>query len=1169
MWMTRVAINNPVFATMVMVALCVLGMFSYARLGVESMPDISPPVVFVSVQYPGASPAAVETEITKPLEDALNGIAGVKMIRSNSWEGRSETVVEFNLDADLTRATQDARDKVASVQAGFPKDAKQPFVGRFDGDNAQPTVVLALLATDRSDRELSLIADQTVKKRLTSVEGVARVDTYGLASRQVRIDLDPQRLRGFGLTPADVSTAIARANGDQPVGLVSNATQDAVVRVEGRVQDPKQFSNLVIGRTAAGGAILLGDVGQLVEREQEPDSLSRINGHSAVSFNIFKQKDANIVKTGDAVKETADELRKTLPPGVELKLIWASSDWVGRSLDGVKKTLIEGALLTIVIVFLFLHSWRSTIITGLTLPIAVMSSFIAVHAFGFTLNFMTMMALSLCIGLLIDDAIVVRENIVRHVGMGQDHHSASRRGTDEIGLAVMATTFAICAVFVPVAFMKGIVGQFFFPFGITVVAAVIVSLFVSFTLDPMLSSVWKDPPVNVLKKVPGISHLVGAVDSGMAGLHHVYERLITWAFSARRYRVFVPPVPVYGLGFDAATGRRLTNGRRGLRLATLTPRGIVVWVAVATFVGAIALAGSIGAEVVPDTDQGYTQINVNMPVGTSLARADEKMKQVEAIIKKLPEVDTMSTQVGGDNGHNSGNVGIGLKPRAERQRSQKDVEDDIRTQMKTIPGLEVSLGNRPIYVAVLGPDPTVLDQITSDLAAKIKKIKGVTDFESSVKPGLPAFAVKVRPDAARELGLTSSQLASSLRAYVNGDIATYWTTPDGQQVEVQLRLPAASRQDVSQLRALPVAYAKDGTPITLASVATIEPVTNPDVIKRQDLQRRQAIYAGIDPKSGRTSGDVNTDVKKIVDATVLPPGYRFDVGGSAKDEQEIFGNIAAALGLALIFIYIVLASQFGSFLQPLAIMASLPLSLIGVMVSLKIFGSTINLFSLIGLIMLMGLVTKNAILLVDFANQARKAGASLSEAVLTAGQIRMRPIIMTTAAMVFGMFPLALALGEGGELQAPMGRAIIGGVITSTLLTLVVVPVIYAYIEQWVGFFKHRLDEGSRGAVIGAVLTSLVGIVLKMTGVPLPAVGGVMLVAIVLTCWGCWSYTRANGYARAWSLLGLGGMAGFMLLMFLRPIRDDGPPPELQMNPLTQAPDSTPDSEPESDVALA
>jgi multidrug efflux pump subunit AcrB len=1047
MWMTRVAIKNPVFATMVMVALCVLGLFAYNRLGVEQMPDVSPPMVFVQVQYPGASPPAVETELTKPMEAALNGIAGIKKITSNSFEGRSETYLQFNFDADMSHAVQDVRDKIAQVQPIFPRDAKAPLVVRFDNDNTQPTVVLALLATERSPRELSLIADQTVRTRLERVDGVARVVVNGLVVRQVRIDLDPQRLRAYGLTPADVATALQRANADQPVGLLSNDRVDTVVRVEGRVRDPTEFSRIVVSQTASG-VVTLGDLGTLVEREQEPESISRINGKPAVSFQIFKQQDANIVKTGDAVKAAYEELKPLLPPGVEMRMVWARSDWVKQSLDGVKRTLIEGALLTVAIVFLFLHSWRSTIITGLTLPIAVITSFMAVYAFGFTLNFMTMMALSLCIGLLIDDAIVVRENIVRHVGMGKDHHTAARDGTDEIGLAVMATTFAICAVFVPVAFMKGIVGKFFFPFGITVTVAVMISLFVSFTLDPMLSAIWPDPPGNRLRKLPVIRHLIQLVDHGMDVLHATYERLIHWAFSGRRYRVMLPPLPVYGRPFDVQGQRDKTQPRRW-RLATLSPRGVVLGLAGLSFVGALALAPLVGAEAFPQTDEGFTQINVKMPVGTSLQHSSQKILQVEGIISRFPEVETLNTNIGGDQGRNGATIGLSLKPRKQRERSQKQVEDAIRKALAEVPGIDIALGwDRPIYVAVLGPDPQVLDQLAQSLSEKIGKIKGITDLDNSVKPGIPAFAVRLRPDAARELGLTTSQLAASLRTYVNGDVATYWTTPDGQQVEVQLRLSQGLRQNVAQLSQLPVAYAKDGSPIPLERVATITPVDNPQIIKRQDLQRRQGIYAGVDSGAGRAVGDVSADVQKLVKSTVLPPGYSFDVGGQSKDQEEIFGAIFAALGLAVIFIYIVLASQFGSFIQPIAIMASLPLSLIGVMLALLVFRSTINLFSLIGLIMLMGLVTKNAILLVDFANHAVKAGASVADAVLQAGLIRMRPIIMTTAAMVFGMLPLALALDEGGELQAPMGRAIIGGVITSTLLTLVVVPVIYSYLVR-------------------------------------------------------------------------------------------------------------------------
>ena len=1066
MWFTRVSINNPVFATMVMAALCVLGLFSYGQLRVERLPDISPPIVFVSVAYPGASPAAIETELTRPIELGLNGIAGVKMIRSNSVEGRSETVVEFLLSADMGRAVQDVRDKVSALQPAFPRDAKAPYISRFDGDNAQPTVNLALIAPDRSARELSLLADQVVRKRIERVAGVARVDVGGMTRRQVRIDLDPQRLRAYQLTPADVSAALQKVNADVPVGLLSSAKEDALVRVEGRVLDAKSFTDLVVANRG-NLVVRLGDVGELVEREREPESIARVDGVPSIAFLVYKQQDANIVETGEAIKAATEELRKSLPPGVELRLVHADSDWVKDSLKGVKRTLIEGAALTIAIVFLFLHSWRSTIITGLTLPIAVISAFIAVYAFGFTLNFMTMMALSLCIGLLIDDAIVVRENIVRHIHMGKDHVTAARDGTDEIGLAVMATTFAICAVFVPVAFMKGIIGKFFFPFGITVAVAVLVSLFVSFTLDPMLSSIWKDPPTNRLIKLPVIGHLMRGTDRLLDVMHAVYEQLIHWVFNGRRHRVWFPPLPAWGHPF-AADGSRLLNQPRGLRFATITSRGLVVWLAIGSFVAAIGLSTIVGTEFIPETDDSYIRMNVRMPVGTGLTRGSEKMKQVEEVVRAMPEVRMISTSVGdtGGGSRNTGDLTIQLLKPHERKRTQKQIEQAIRAGLAPIPGADVSLGQRPIFISLLGPDPAVLDREVLKLSEKIARIKGITDLETSVKPGLPAYAVRIKADAARELGLTPTQLAASLRSFVNGDVATYWTAPDGEQVEVELRLPQPMRQNIAQLDNLPVAYAKDGTPIALARVADVVPVVNPEVIKRQDLQRRQAIYAGV---TGRPSGDVSSEVKTLVDQTVLPPGYRFDMGGQSREQAEAFQGVLLALAAAVIFIYIVLASQFGSFLQPVAIMASLPLALIGVMLALLLTGSTLNLFSMIGLVMLMGLVTKNAILLVDFANHMRKTGLNTAESLLQAGLVRMRPIMMTTAAMVFGMLPLALALDDGGEIQAPMGRAIIGGVITSTLLTLIVVPVLYSYLDQLGAWAKRRFGSQAPDAAGGAM----------------------------------------------------------------------------------------------------
>jgi hydrophobe/amphiphile efflux-1 (HAE1) family protein len=1010
MWITRVSIQNPVFAVMVMVALCVLGIFSYSKLGVEQMPDISFPGAWMEVNYPGASPEAVEREVMKPIEEAVNSIAGVKRITSRSQEGRGDMSVEFALDADMGRAMQEVRDRVAAVQSSFPREVRAPTIARWNNDNAQPVVNVALLSKTRSARELSLLGEHSVGKRLQRVEGVARVDISGLVTREVRINLDPVRLRAYGVTPAEISTALREANADQPVGLLNDSTQDTLLRVEGRVRDPKQFERIVVARRN-GLALALGDLGTLVEREREADSTARVNGQPAINFNIFKQQDANIVVTGDAVKKALEEIKKTLPPDVELTTIYASSDWVKSSLDGLKHTLIEGALLTVAIVFLFLHSWRSTIITGLTLPIAVISSFIAVYMFGFTLNFMTMMALSLCIGLLIDDAIVVRENIVRHIGMGKDHHTAAREGTDEIGLAVMATTFALCAVFVPVAFMGGIIGKFFYPFGITVVVAVLVSLFVSFTLDPMLSSVWKDPPADRLRFLPVIGAMIRGTDRAMDLLHGVYERLIHWAFS-RPHR----------------------------------NRLIVLGVGVLSFVGALALAPLVGSEFVPQTDEGFTQLNLRMPVGSSLERTDAKVRQIEEIVLAVTEVKTVSTSVGGPGQRNQASLMIALKDKKDRSRSQKQVEDAIRDLIAKVPGTDVAVGfNRPVYVAILGNDPEGLARVATEFAEKVKKIPGIVDVELSVKPGLPAYAVRLKPDAVRELGLTAPQLASSLRAYVNGDTATYWTTPDGNQVEVVLRLNEAQRERLEQLRGLPVAFAKDGTPITLDSVATIESVFNPDVIRRQNLQRREAVFAGV---KDRSRGEVGDDVQKLIKETVLPPGYSFDIGGQMQQQAEAFSGLLAAMALAVIFIYIVLASQFGSFIQPIAIMASLPLALIGVMLALLFWRSTLNVFSMIGLVMLMGLVTKNAILLVDFANQARKAGATVADALLQAGLIRMRPIVMTTMAMVFGMLPMALAFNEGGEVQAPMGRAIIGGVITSTILTLVVVPVLYSYLVR-------------------------------------------------------------------------------------------------------------------------
>jgi multidrug efflux pump subunit AcrB len=1048
MWLTRVSIAQPVFAAMVMVALCVLGLFAYQKLGVEQLPDVSAPGAFIDVRYPGAAPEAVEREVTKRIEEALNSIAGVKRITSRSFEGRSQSSVEFGLNVNMDRAMQDLRDRISAVQSILPKEAKAPTIGRFNLDNDSPSVVFALLSRTRSIQELSLLAELDVTRRIQRVEGVANLGVSGLSNREVRIDLDLDRLRAYGVTPAEVAIALRDANTDQPVGLLTNKQEDNIVRLEGRARTPADFVNVVVARKN-GLVITLADLAKLDEREREPDTLARMNQQQSISFQVIKQQDANIVAVGDAVKEALAELRKVLPSDVELKVVFASSDGVKDALTGLKRTLLEGAALTILVVFLFLKSWRSTIITGLTLPIAVIASFIAVHAFGFTLNFMTMMALSLCVGLLIDDAIVVRENIVRHVRMGKDHVTAAREGTEEIGLAVMATTFAICAVFVPIAFMSGIVGKFFFPFGITIATAVLVSLLVSFTLDPMLSSIWPDPPAKrPVETWPVIGYAVRATDAFMAGLESGYTRLIGWIFSRRRWRLF--GIPAYGRPFDAQ-GLRQRQLPRQWRMATFTPKAIVLTVAMLSLVLALVLSTFLGSEIIPRTDNGFTQISLRMPVGSSLQRTNEKVQQVELAIADIKEIETVNASVGGSGSgltvaRNSGSLSISLVPLDQRKRTLIEVEDLIRQRISTIAGVEASVGsNRPIYVALLGNDAEQLGKAATAFAEQAGKIKGIVDVELSVKPGLPAWAIRLNPSAARELGINNAQLAASLRTYIAGDTVTFYTTNEGDQIEVNLRIPQIQRERIEQMRQLPIGFSRDGAPIPLERVASIVSIENPEVIRRQNLQRREAIFAGVE---GRSAGEVGADIEKLTKSFVLPPGVVFDVGGATREQAEIFSALLSALGLAVIFIYLVLASQFGSLLQPIAIMASLPLALIGVMLALFASGSTLNLFSMIGLVLLMGLVTKNAILLVDFANQARRAGKGVTDALIEAGQVRMRPIMMTTAAMVFGMLPLALALHAGSELQAPMGRAIVGGVIASTLLTLVVVPILYSYLVK-------------------------------------------------------------------------------------------------------------------------
>ncbi|MGZ5582803.1 MAG: efflux RND transporter permease subunit [Usitatibacter sp.] len=1036
MWITKTSIRQPVFATMMMAALLVLGLFSYNRLRVERMPEVNFPVVFVSIQYPGASPEAVENDITKPVEEVVNTINGVRLIRSNSYEGRSETGIEFRLDANIERGVQDVRDKIALIRPGFPREAKDPLVLRGDFDNAQPVVSLAVTSPTRTLRELTTMTDQIIVKRFQNVAGVGQVQVSGGVARQVLINLKPAQMSSQAVGVDEVIRAIQAANMDVPAGRVVLGSSEQLVRVEGKLKEPAAFGKIIVARRAKG-PVYLEQVAEIVDGEREAESLSRINGRPGLSIEVLKVQDANIVEVGLGVKKAAQELKKALPPDVELEIAYADVDFIEKALAGVKETIVEGALLTVFIVFLFLHSWRSTVITGLTLPISVIATFIAVYVFGFTLNFLTLMALSLCIGLLIDDAIVVRENIVRHLGMGKDHYRAAREGTEEIGLAVMATTFAIVAVFVPVAFMKGIIGKFFYQFGITVAVAVLVSLFVSFTLDPMLSSIWRDPPDSRFKRVPWLARMMSRIEAGIEKMHVNYGILLEWAL-AHRVKVMA--------------------------------------IAVAVFIGSFALVPFVGTEFMPDSDEGRTSFRLTTPVGSSLEYTDAKARQVDELLRTYPEVDMMIANVGTGEGRNVARIEVRLVDRHKApRRTQKQFEAAVRERIRSIPGVELAVGyNRPIWINLLGPSPEELADLTGGILDKMSRIKGITDLETSNKAQNPAITIKVDNELASDLGLTISQIGAAVRPFVAGDVISHWLAPDGQNYEVNVQLPKTSRRIAADLGELYVASSKvgaDGSPllVPLRQVVEFRPSTSPQIIKRQDLQRRVGIYANVE---GRPAGDVGAEVQALLKTIELPPGYRFDVAGDTQQMQESFMAAIAALGMAVIFIYLILASQFGSFLQPLAIMASLPFTLIGVFLALLVTGSTLNIFSIIGVIMLMGLVTKNAILLVDFTNQGLREGLSRHDAILAAGQVRLRPIAMTTMAMIFGMLPMAIGLSDGGEQNAPMGRAVIGGIITSTLLTLVVVPVLYTYLDSLGRKVSARLRRHPAGGGTAAAVPS-------------------------------------------------------------------------------------------------
>ncbi|MBE2171811.1 efflux RND transporter permease subunit [Acinetobacter oleivorans] len=1026
MWFTRISVKYPVFTIMMMISLMVLGLASWKRMTVEEFPNVDFPFVVVTTQYAGASPEAVESDITKKLEDQINTISGIKQITSRSSEGFSMIVAEFNLDTSSALAAQDVRDKIAPVTAQFRDEIDTPIVQRY-APSSSPIMSVVFESNSMSLAQLSSYVDKRIVPQLKTVSGVGNVNLLGDAKRQIRIKILPEQLQSYGIGIDQVINTLKNENIEVPAGTLQQKNSELVVQIQSKVIHPLAFGDLVIANKN-GSPIFLKQVATIEDTQAELQSSAFYNGRTAVSVDILKSSDANVIQVVDKTYQTLEKLKTQMPAGLNYKVVADSSKGIRASIKDVTRTIIEGAALAVLIVLLFLGSFRSTVITGLTLPITLLGTLTFIWAFGFSINMMTLLALSLSIGLLIDDAIVVRENIVRHTELGKDHVTAALEGTKEIGLAVLATTLTIVAVFLPVAFMGGLIGRFFYQFGVTVSTAVLISMFISFTLDPMLSAHWKDP---VKKKDNWLQRFFNHISNVLDRLTHVYEKLLKLAL---RFRF------------------------------------ITVIIAIVSLFAALGLSKLIGTEFVPTPDKGEVRIQFETPVDASLEYTQAKLHQVDEIIRQFPDVvstyGVVNSEV--DSGKNHAGLGVTLKPKQERSSDLNTLNNEFRDRLQSVAGIRVtsvaaaqdsvSGGQKPIMISIKGSDLNELQKISDRFIAEMEKIKGVVDLESSLKEPKPTLGVHINRVLASDLGLSVSQIANAIRPLIAGDNVTTWEDRDGENYDVNVRLNENKRmlpQDVQNLYLNSNKTNATGQNILvpLSAVATTEEKLGASQINRRDLEREVLIEANT---SGRPSGDIGQDIDKMQKAFKLPAGYTFDTQGANADMAESAGYALTAITLSIVFIYIVLGSQFNSFIHPAAIMTSLPLSLIGVFLALFLFKSTLNLFSIIGIIMLMGLVTKNAILLIDFIKKAMDQGVSRYDAILQAGKTRLRPILMTTSAMVMGMVPLALGLGEGGEQSAPMAHAVIGGVITSTLLTLVVVPVIFTYLDDLKNFMLRQ-----------------------------------------------------------------------------------------------------------------
>lgn len=1014
MKLADVSIKRPVFATMMIASLVVLGLFAFTKLNVDLYPEVDIPYVIITTVLPGAGPEQIETDVTKLVEDAVNPIGGVDHIESYSQEGVSIVVVGFKLEVDGKSAAQEVREKVAAIRGDLPDDVEDPVIERYD-NSSQPIMNLTV-SGERSEKELTTYTKDVVKKRLENVPGIGKIELVGGSEREIQIEVDLERLKAYNMSIQDVVQSVGAANVEIPGGNLNQNTRQLLLRTVGKFKNIEDFNKIVLVNDK-GNVVRLSEVAQISDGIKEKTSLSRYNGKTAVGLNITKQSGGNTVEVADHVNKALKKLEAEMPRDIKITVAIDNSVFIRDSINDVLFDILYGGLLAIIVVYLFLANMRSTIISAIALPTSIIATFFVMWALNFTLNMMSLLALSLAVGLLIDDAIVVIENIYRHLDMGETPFEAAKSATNEIGLAVLATTFTIVAVFVPVAFMEGIVGRFFYQFGITVSVAVLVSLFVAFTLTPMLSSRWLKIEDEHLSKDGNI------LERGLYYFNHMFEKL--------------------------------NGGYQKLLGFSLRHRLLVVIVSIAVFVGSMMLSGMLGSAFFPSTDRGEFYMKIKAAAGTSLEETNRMCEAIENKLRKRPEVRELLTTIGGENTPvNKAQIFVKLNKKHEREKSVETFMDEVRAEMANIPGTTLDIrmeggpggGEKPMTLSIRGADLNKIKEIADKVEGIVRSTPGTVDIDRSLEASKPEVRVRIDRDKASDLGINAYTVASSVRSMVDGFVATKYQEGD-EQYDVRVRLKENNRKSIYDIQNLSVAGLKDGNKINvrLGDIAEVYEGVGPSVINRYDRQREIRVDANLSGRLlGEVLGDINGELKKLD----LPAGYSISTVGEGEMQEEAFLNILISLILAIVFVYIVLAMQFESFVYPFSIMLSLPMAIIGAILALIVFNSALSVMSMIGIIMLMGLVTKNAILLIDYTNIQRERGLSRTEALLKAGPTRLRPILMTTLAMIFGMVPVAFGVGEGSEFRAPMGQAVIGGLITSTILTLLVVPVVYTILDD-------------------------------------------------------------------------------------------------------------------------